>query len=244
MQFKRSMLLGALAALLFAVIRMSALSSLYESRERVGGLTYDQTITWAVFTSVLYALMLTPWAYEYPRAIRQGTVVADLLRPVNTFVFYFVSNLGRIAALILVRVLPMIVFAIVVLRMPLPDSVVQCVLLMVSFMLFTVASIAFLHLLGAAAFFTSEWGAWYSFGFYVSSLIGGIFVPIEYFPGVIGSVLVHGPGMAFMASPTRIFNDVSPVETLITQTIWTLFFFVLSWHVLHLGRKRLVSFGG
>ncbi len=235
------MLLGTVASFGLALVKVAAFTALYRDNDTVSGLNYQHIVTWSVLSSVLYGYMLTPWAYEYPRSIREGTVVADFLRPVNPFAFHVVRELGRYGALTLVRVLPVVV--VMYLLLPIP-TMSHPVALVMSFTLFVFGSIAFLYLIGASAFFGSEWGLWYSIGFYSSSLLGGVLVPVEFFPGFVRDLLLHSHVMALVASPTRIMNGIDVTETLVTQACWTIALLALSAQLMRIGRKYLVSYGG
>ncbi len=244
MTFGRAMAMGVVASVAVAVIRLIVLHSLFAHRPIVGGLTYPRVVTWAVLSGMLFTVLWPPWAHDFPESIRSGVVVRDLLKPANAFLYQLAMQGGRLLALILIRVLPLTVFAAFVLRVPSPHGVLGWACLGASLVLFLVACVTYVYMLGCIAFFTSDYHHWLAFAFYVVQLLGGVLVPVEFIPGVGGTLIRWGPGMAFMASPTRIINDIAPVQTLLIQTFWTAVFCFGAYYALHFGRKKLVIYGG
>lgn len=244
MSYKRAMAVGAIASIGFAVVRLMVLHSLYQGHETIGGLTYEQVVSWAVFAGLLFALVWAPWAHEFPEAIRQGAVVGDLLRPINPFCLHLANHGGRILALLLIRIVPVVILAAVVLPLPSPNGFSGWTYFACSLFLLVIGSLAYMYMLGTTAFFTADYHVWLAFAFYIVQLIGGMYVPLEFIPGLAGDIIRWGPGMAFMPGPTRVINGIEPVQTLCIQLGWTLVFSVAAYVGLHLGRKRLVSFGG
>lgn len=244
MSYRKAMMIGVGASVAFAAIRLLAVHGLYQGHDVVGGLNYEQMVAWAVFAGTLFTIVWVPWLYDFPEAIRTGAVVSDLLRPVNPFALQLTHQSGRLAALILVRVAPVVLAASIVLPMPAPDGASGWMLFVASLLLLAISSAAYAYLLGAVAFFTSDYHVWHAFSFYGIQLVGGVFVPLEFIPGVLGTIVRWGPGMAFLAAPTRIVNDIAPVQTLAIQLAWSIVFCIAAYFAMHFGRKRLVSFGG
>lgn len=244
MTYGRAMAISAVASVAYSAVRLSVLRSLYEGNDSVAGLTFENTVAWAAMTGAFFAMLWVPWMNDLPETIRSGAVISDLVRPVNPFFLQVGHQVGRLAALALVRVVPVLLVAVVVLPMPAPAGPGGWGLLVASLVLLTVSSVANLYLLGAVAFFTPDYHVWLAFAFYTMQLIGGVLIPIEFIPGLAGTLVRFGPGMAFFASPIRIINNVEPAMTLLVQAVWTIVFGVAAYSSLHLGRKKLVIFGG
>ncbi len=244
MAFRRAMLLGAVGSIGYAVIRLVVLESLYRDRDIVSGLSLEQASVWAIFAGMLFTIVYPPWSHDFPDSIRSGEVVSDLLRPVSTFAFQLAHQSGRLVAQALVRVTPFLILALWILPVHAPDGLAGWSYFLVSLVFLAMSSVAFIYMLGTTAFFTADHHVWLAFAFYAVQLLGGVYLPVEFIPGWAGDLVRAGPGMAFIASPTRILNDIQPLQTLVIQGIWTVVFCGLAYSGLYLGRKRLVVFGG
>lgn len=242
--YRRTMFLGAIASVTYALVRLLVLDALYDGRKTVGGLTLDQAITWAIFSGLLLMVIWVPWSHELPESIRSGNIVGDLLKPVHSFSLHTARQLGRMAALVLVRVLPIVTVGVVLLPVPSPNGAVGWVCLVVSLVTLCIAGLAYMYMVGATAFFTADYHVWMALAFYLLQLFGGMYVPLEYVPGILGEILRWGPGMAFVATPTRIINDIHPVQSLLIQVFWTGVFSSAAYMSLHAGRRKLVIYGG
>jgi len=238
------MIASIFSALIFGVVRFLAMHALYRHHTAVRGLSYRQITSWLVLSNVFFTIIWTPWISEFPRMVRSGEIIAEFLHPINSFVYQLAQQLGRLAALLITTLIPACLIGFILFPPVSHAHGLTYLMFGLSILLLVVSSFSLTYVVGCTAFFTSEYHMWASLAFYVVLLFGGMIIPVEFYPGVAGSIIRFGPGMAFVASSIRILNNVSPLQSLVVQGFWTSVLFFGGYFALTLGRKRLVAFGG
>ncbi len=242
--FRLAMVSGLATNTFFGLVRTAVFLAVYRARDDVAGLDLADAITYVWILQAVFAVMWSPWMQELPTRIRSGEWTAELTRPGPLLARHLVHDLGRSAAIIVLRAPFPIAFAAVAFELRLPTTPDGIALLAVSIALTAVAAASIRFLIGSIAFWTPDFRGYYSMLFGPLWLLGGFVIPIEYFPGVLAEIAAAGPLGALLRAPVAVATGRAVVEALALQAFWCVALVVVCKTVLDRATERLVVFGG
>ena len=134
---------GAFTNAVFGLLRASVLVAALQSRGgAVGGYDRDTAVTFAWVTQALIAVVeMFAWS-EIALRVRTGDVAVDLARPLDPQVAWAAADLGRAAAVVLPRALPILLVGAVTTGLHLPATAGPYLLGALSVVLATLLSFA------------------------------------------------------------------------------------------------------
>lgn len=216
----------------------------YRGVDQIAGMTLDDTL-WYLLIAELVVLSKPLLAMEIAESIQSGSIAYDLMRPYHFGLFHlsrfaghvaFRASLNCVAGGIVVWALagpPPTWFGIV------PAGVALGLAWGLEF--------CFEALIGLAAFWTEDIGAFRWIYQKISFILGGLLLPLDFYPTWLGRLARFCPFASIMYAPARLFVDPTPARMLTTlalQLSWLavlgLLFHFLSRHAL----RRLAINGG
>jgi ABC-2 type transport system permease protein len=242
--YRLALFSGLATNVFFGVIRTALFLALYEERGAVGGLDRADALTYVWVVQALFGLVWATWIWELPDAVRSGAFEAELTRPGGILGRLLAFDLGRSANIAILRTTVPLVGAALVLHLRVPTSVAGWALVLASAALAGVAGFCFRFLIGASAFWTSDYRGAYSLTFPFFWFLSGFLIPVEYFPGALRTLGELGPLAAMLTAPVRVVTGRSPGTAVLLQLVWAVVLLAACRAVLARGERRLVVHGG
>ena len=246
--YRAAALAGLLTNFFFGLLRASVLIALYGTRSEVAGISLDGAITYTGLTQALIAfLSLFSW-YEVMNSVYSGDIAADLLKPMNYYVFWLAQDLGRAVAAMLTRGVTMMLAYAAFFGITLPRSPEQWLALGAALVLSWLVSFSWRFLLNLPAFWTPNALGVGRFGFILSWFLSGFIMPLRFFPDWFVRLCYLTPFPHTINTIVETYLGVltgpALVRALLAQLLWWLILTAVGRLVLQAGVRRLVIQGG
>ena len=238
-------LIGIGSYFIYVSVYAAIYRAIYTGQTRVGGLDAAEALTYVAVAWVLRSLYTNTLDREVTDVIRRGDIALSLLRPVDDPW----SRLAGAAGEALVRASIFSAPAAVLIALVYPIAPPQELLAGLGFLLSAVLAFAVyaqLNLLvGMAAVFTEHTVGLQRAKNAMVDLLGGVLIPLTFFPDWAQQVLAWLPFQAITYTPVAMYLGRMPVGTgLAVQLTWVLILFVLVRLVWQRALDRLTVHGG
>ena len=158
--------------------------------------------------------------------IRTGNVALDFIKPVNVFLMYFSEDVGGTVTSFFQAAVPIFICSSLFIIIPLPVSLLNFTLFLLSFILGYIISWMISAIFGLFYFWVINMGPLGIAKDYIISIISGAFIPIWFFPQGVQTVLKFLPFIYIYQHPLGIYIGRTPVEEalfgIIIQVFWCL----------------------
>jgi ABC-2 type transport system permease protein len=151
--------------------------------------------------------------------LRDGSIAADLVRPMDLPAFAWARDAGRASAQLLVGALPVYAFGVVALGAALPAGA-RCLPWLVSLVLAHAVNVQVSLLLGVLAAWTRQPVGITQLKGAVTAVLSGALVPLPLMPGALRAVAEALPFSAMAHAPAAILSGAAPGELLLRQIGW------------------------
>jgi len=191
--YRTNFYISILSSLLYVFILMSVWEALFEDRELVGGVTLEQMFTFVTVTFMLNALVRSEAANVIGEKVSDGSISADLLKPVSFKMVVWASDLGQNVCAFLLHSLPVGIVAALLWRMTLPETTTQALLFAVSLALGVILVFHINYVLGLTTFWfkTAFHITWIQRAFWL--LFSGTSVPLWFYPETLYEISRYLP---------------------------------------------------
>jgi ABC-2 type transport system permease protein len=242
--YRLAMVAGLATNGFFGVVRTAIFFALYREQDQVAGLEVADALTYVWVLEGLFGVVWAPWFWELAEAIRSGDFVVELLRPGDPYLRLLAFDLGRTLSVLLLRTVPTLAVAAVVLPLRLPGAPGGLALLAVSLVLAAVVGFQFRFLFASAAFWTPDYRSMFMLVFPVLWLASGFVIPVDYFPGLLRTLVDASPLIPLLMAPVRVATGRSAVLAVAGQVAWVVVLWLAGRLVLAAASRRLVVHGG
>jgi ABC-2 type transport system permease protein len=247
--YRAAMFGGAFTNAVFGLLRASILTAAVASRGGpVGGYDAGAAVTFAWISQSLIAVVEVFTWNEIALRVRSGDIAVDLARPVDLQLAAAAADLGRAAAVLLPRALPVLAAGALVTGLALPARPGPYLLGMISVLLATLLSFACRFAVNIAAFWLVEIRGVLAFYVVVSTMLCGLVLPVTWFPGWLRAVAAATPFPSLVQTPADVLlgrlTGTAALGALAVQLGWLAVMGVVGRLVLRAGRRRLVVQGG
>jgi ABC-2 type transport system permease protein len=246
--YRAANLAGLATNFFFGLLRVAVLVALYGTRREVTGIPLDAAITYTGLTQALIAfLSLFSW-YEVMNTVYSGDIASDMLKPLDYFAFWLAQDLGRAAASLLVRGVPIVAAYALIFDVTLPRSGGQWLALGVALTFSWLVSFSWRFLVNLAAFWTPDARGVGRFAFGLSWFLSGFLMPLRFFPDWFVRLCNMTPFPSMVNTFVEVYLGVirgpELVVALLGQLLWVLILFSACQIVLRAGVRKLVIQGG
>lgn len=192
-------------------------------------------------------LNITMWE-DFSWRLKEGSIVADLLRPLDFETLVFLQVVGDTAGRIVSRLLPKAVVAWLIFRFYVPSDPALWAVLLLSLVLGYLVLFTLNFLVGAVAFiFTEAWGIEAVKNLLVL-ILSGIYIPSWMYPSWLQPLVNTSPFRAYMAIPMGLYIGRIPLSEAASalgfQIAWAVALFIVGRFLLRAALHRAVLFGG
>jgi ABC-2 type transport system permease protein len=192
-------------------------------------------------------LSLFSW-FEIIYSVDSGQVGADLLKPMNYFLFWGAQDLGKALVNLALRGLTIMVFYAVVFGITVPDSPAQWIALLLSLSLTWMISFAWRFLINLSAFWSPNSLGICRMLYALSWFMSGFFMPLRFMPDWFVRLCYLTPFPSMINTLIEVYLGLLKgsqlAQALLTQAAWALGLMLLGQLVLRSGVRRLVIQGG
>jgi ABC-2 type transport system permease protein len=235
---------GLVTNAFFGVVRTAVFFALYRERDQVAGLDVADALTYVWVLEGLFGVVWAPWFWELAENIRSGEFVTELLRPGEPYLRLLAFDLGRTSSVLVLRTVPTLALAGLVLPLRLPSSVGGLALLAASLVLTAVAGFQFRFLFASAAFWTPDYRALFMLLFPLLWLSAGFVIPVDFFPGLLRTLVEASPLIPLLMAPVRVATGDGAAAAVAGQLAWVAVLAIAGRLLLATASRRLVVHGG
>lgn len=203
--------------------------SIYQGREILKGLTFEQTFIYVTVASSIFVLLKTWTDWEISFQITQGSIIMSLVKPVDYQLLMLSQSLGFGLMNIISVTLPSILFLVFVFKIPIaagPGLLFFPLALVFSFLLNTTID----YIIGLTSFYTeSIWGISSTKDIIIAFLSGSL-IPLQFFPEGLQNVLKFLPFQAMYHLPLMMLTEPNQLPVrylgmLGVQVFWVVIIF-------------------
>lgn len=186
--YRAANLAGIATNTFFGAIYILIYQALYVGREQVGGMTLEETVTYAIIAQSLLNTMSAFGNNELSEAVVKGTITTDLSRPIDFYLYWAAIDFGRAVYYMIFRGIPVFALGALLFGIITPASLDQWLLFILTVAFGITISFAFRFITNSLAFWTSDArGALYL----ANTLIlffAGFIVPLRFFPPALAAI--------------------------------------------------------
>lgn len=247
--YRQATLAGAVTNTFFGVVKLSILLA---AASAAGGVVagYDRaalsTYTWVA--QGMIAVLVLFGSAELAQRVRTGDVAIDLGRPVHPVAAWLAEDIGRAGQACLVRFFGPLVIGGLIFGLRVPQHAATVPLFVLSAALGVVVSFGCRLLMNLTAFWLLDVRGVATLYMVSSNVLGGLIVPVAFFPGWLQAVAYATPFPSMLQTPVDVVVErVSGVDLLAAlgvQVAWAATLVAAGVLVLRRGTRRLVVQGG
>jgi len=174
--------------------------SIYQNRETLRGLTFNQTYIYVALGSAVFILLKTYVDWQMSYEIREGTIATYLTKPIDFQLYELCTSSGGFLLSLSAITIPTILLLIFVFHIEVPLGI-GLAIFPFSLILAYLLSFCFDYFIGLLGFYTeSVWGLSITKEIIVTVLSGAL-IPLQFFPDVIQKILMWLPFQAIYYTP-------------------------------------------
>lgn len=194
-----------IANFLWIIILFYLWRAAFSGRNQIEGFTWDQMRTYILLAYGINALVGFFAAAKMMAAIRQGTIVIDLIRPIN----YLRSQLATTSGLAIVEgaisFVLVLVVGLLVFDIQIPATVLAGVLFPVSLLLGFLTKFLFVFLVSLLAFWTTNSVGLNWAQTALVNIFAGVLIPIQFLPDWLRPFAEWSPLRGIASTPVGIY---------------------------------------
>jgi ABC-2 type transport system permease protein len=203
-------------------------------------------ITYATVALLMSLILEVDGTRLIREKLREGGIATDLIKPISVPMYFFADGFGN-TILHAVLVVPSLLFALLIVHIDVPSPAVLGIFVL-SFAIGYLVNFFLNFVMNAIAFWTLETFAIQLIVRWVSDLLSGQIIPLTFFPGLLGRIVVSLPFAAVYSTPLLIYVGVIPPSgwalALGVQLVWLAVFATLSLVVWRAAARHIVVQGG
>jgi ABC-2 type transport system permease protein len=238
---------GAFTNTIFGFLLAYILLAVYHHRTDVGGFDAADAVTYVWLSqSMIMTVYVFSW-WELAWRIRDGSIVTDLLRPLDPQRYWLAFDLGRAPYHFLFRGLPPFVLGALVFDLRYP-SVLDALAFVVSLALAVVVSFGFRFIYNSAAFWLLDYRGVVTLSTTIVVFFSGMAIPLRFMPPALRELCYALPFGSVIQTPIDIWlgkrTGAALAGVLALQAFWALALLGIGQLVLQRATRKVVVQGG
>jgi len=232
------------------ILRVYLLRSLWTALYRQNAAPPDiplhAMITYATVALLMSLVLEIDGSRSIREKVREGSIATDLMKPISLPLYFFSDGFGQTLFHALM-ILPSLALALLLVHVDLPGGAALAAFgISVAFGYLVNFFLNFM--MNVIAFWTLETFAIQLMVRWASDLLGGMLLPLAFFPGALGIVVANLPFAAIYSTPLRIYIGELPPSAwsgaIAAQAAWLLLFGTAAAIVWRAAERRVVVQGG
>jgi ABC-2 type transport system permease protein len=255
-QYRAAALAGVATQVFWGFVRVMILEAFYRSTTAPQPMDFAQVAAYVWLGQALLATL--PWNFdaEVRAMVRSGAVAYELLRPADLYGLWYARGLALRTAPAMLRVLPILLFAGLVLpavglsewALHPPPSVAAGVAFAASMLAAVLLSASITTLLNVTLLWTLGADGVAAIIIAAVTVFGGLVIPLPLFPDWTQPILSALPFAGLMDTPFRLYtgdHSVTALPRLLAHQLgWTIAIALVGRALLSRGMRRIVIQGG
>lgn len=246
--YRAAMWAGLVTNLFFGLLRAFVMIALYDGRNEVAGLTIQDAITYTALSQAIIAYLSIFGWWDVMESVNSGEVAADMLRPMSYLRFWMGVDLGRALVNLVMRGATILFIYALFVNLSLPPTLWQWLLFVPALLLSWLVSFGWRFLINLAAFWTPNARGIGRFGFGITWVLSGFYMPLRLYPEWFQRLCEMTPFPAMVSTPLQLFlgqlSGPQLMWAMVSQVLWAIALLALAHLTLNRGVRRLVIQGG
>jgi ABC-2 type transport system permease protein len=221
-------------------------TALYAQNAIPLNLPLHSMITYATVALLMSLILEVDGTRLIREKLREGTIATDLMKPISLPLYFFSDGFGQ-TLLHAVLVIPSLLFALLLVHIDVPPPATLAVFAL-TFAIGYCVNFLVNFVMNSVAFWTLETFALQLIVRWISDLLSGQIIPLTFFTGVLGQVVLALPFAAIYSTPLLIYVGVIPpaqwAVAIGVQVLWLVLFGALSAIIWQAAARRVVIQGG
>ena len=239
---------GILANLILMIATVFFWKVAYKGIDQVSGVNLKQMITYSVIVALLGTIFTFDVENVINDRIRQGDIAMDFIKPVNVFALYFAQDVGGIISSFVQKFIPLLVFVMIFIGVPVPKSIPHFILFCISSIFSYLILWLMSAIVGVLDFWLIDLGPVGFIRDVIVRILSGSVIPIWFFPDFLQRIIGYTPFTYTYQLPAGIFIGKAGLKeggvSIFTQLVWIFILFSLLYFMQARARKRLLVQGG
>ncbi len=246
--YRTATLAGLATNFYFGLLRAAVMAALYGARAQVDGISLQAAITYTGLAQSLIAVISLLGWFEVMRSINKGEISSDLLRPIGYFKFWLAQDLGKAAAQLALRGIPLMLGYALFFDILLPQTLWHWLAVFLALGLAVLLSFSWRFLVNLVGFWVTDATSIGRVVYIFSWFLSGFLMPLRFFPDWFVRLCYLTPFPHTINTIVEIYLGVLTPGQMLRALLLQLAWFVgltlaCSW-VLRRGIRHLVIQGG
>lgn len=246
--YRTATLAGLATNFYFGLLRAAVMVALYGARLQVDGISLQAAITYTGLAQSLIAFISLFGWFDVMRSINKGEISSDLLRPISYFKFWLAQDLGRAAAQLVLRGMPLMIGYALIFDILLPRTLLHWLAVVLALGLAVLLSFSWRFLVNLLGFWVTDATSIGRVVFVFSWFLSGFLMPLRFFPDWFVRVCYLTPFPHTINTIVEIYLGIlTPGQTLralFLQLAWFVVLTLAGDRLLRRGIQKLVIQGG
>jgi ABC-2 type transport system permease protein len=234
------------SVLLRVYLLRSLWTALYAQNAAPANIPLHAMITYATVALLMSLILEVDGTRAIRDKVREGTIATDLMKPISLPAYFFSDGFGQ-TAFHAMTIVPALALSLTLVKIDVP-SLATLFVFALSFVLGYLVNFLLNFLMNVVAFWTLETFAIQMMVRWASDLLSGQILPLEFFPGILGAIVLNLPFAAIYSTPLRIYIGELPPSAwpaaLAAQAFWVVLFAGFASIVWRFAERRVVVQGG
>jgi ABC-2 type transport system permease protein len=232
--------------LLRVYVLRSLWTALYAQNAAPAHIPLHAMITYATVALLMSLVLEIDGTRVIRERVREGSIATDLMKPISLPIYFFSDGFGQTLFHAL-TIVPALALALLFVHVDVP-SFATLAAFVVSFAFGYFVNFFLNFLMNLVAFWTLETFAIQLTVRWASDLLSGQIVPLDFFPGILGTIVQNLPFAAIYSTPLRIYIGELPPSAwagaIAAQAVWLVLFGCVAAVLWRAAERRVVVQGG
>ncbi|MFC7640025.1 ABC transporter permease [Streptosporangium lutulentum] len=200
--YRSAAIAGAFTNTVFGILRAYVLIALWEARPGLAGYDLADAVTFCFLSQAFIGPMqVFGGGLEISDRVRTGDISVDLVRPASLQLWNLSDDLGRAAYLLLLRSLPPTAVGAALFGLIVPSDPATWAFFAASFILAVIVSFGWRYLIALSSCWIIDDRGVQSLSLVMTFFFSGMVLPLNLFPGWLGTLAGALPGRRWCRSP-------------------------------------------
>lgn len=252
LQYRAAAIAGISTQLFFGIVYISVYVAFYESNPNTIPMPLNQLVTYIWLGQSFFSLIYMWYKdKEIINMIKSGNIAYELVRPQDLYLMWFSKIYGEKISKVLLRFLPVIIFALL---LPYPFNIdltitpIRLLLFLLSLIFSSILVTLITLLYHILVLFTLDEKGVVNIFMVVSDILSGLVIPLVFFPDFLQNILNFLPFPYVSDFPFRLYVGNYTLAKgcvgIIIQLIWIIILIVIGRLLMKIALKKAVIQGG